>query len=107
MKSFTLAITLYILLGGILYATANNTNPADNLLTKTEYPRQSAFFAFYEAGVEAVIDGTKHNLNCTPYRNELGEWEAWVAPSGDFIKIGESGTTTARIAGRFYTFLPE
>lgn len=107
---FTIAaIALHISLGGLLFAatTPETIEPADNLLTKTEFPKQGAFFAFYEYGAEAVIDGTKHNLNCTPYKNELCEWEAWVTPTGDFIKIGENGTTTAKINGKYMTFLPE
>lgn len=102
---FTIAaVLLHITLGGILFAA---TEPTDNLTTKADYPRQGAFIAFYEAGAEVAINGTPYRLQCTPYRNDLNEWEAVETPTGDFIKIGENGTTAARIGGKYYTFLPE
>lgn len=104
-KWYTIAaIALHMTLGGILYAAIT---PEDHLLTKADYSRQSAFIAFYEVGAEISVDGTVYRLQCTPYKNDLGEWEAFESPTGDFVKIGENGTTTARIAGRYYTFLPE
>lgn len=101
------AIAFHIFLVGILYATANNTKPEDTLLTKADYPRQSAFVQVWGDRAEIAIAGARYELSCTPYRNDLNEWEAVETPTGDFVKIGENGTTTARIGGKYYTFLPE
>lgn len=105
---FTIAaIFLHLTFGGLLYVAANNTNPEDQLLTKADYPRQSAFIQIWGDRAEIAIDGTRYELQCTPYKNDLGGWEAVEYPTGNFIKIGENGTTTARINGEYRTFLPE
>ena len=99
---------MHIALFGLLYAgTAANTNPKDRYLTQVNYPKQGVSIALYAGSAEIGIEGRTRVLECSPYRNDLGEWEAVEGPTGDFLIIGQSGTTTARIGGKYLTFLPE
>lgn len=105
-RIFTIAaVALHLILASVLYAAA--TNPKDHYLTQVNYPKQGVSIALYAGSAEILYEGRTHVLECSPYRNDLGEWEAVEGPTGDFLIIGQSGTTTARIGGKYLTFLPE
>lgn len=101
----TIVVLLHLLLASVLYAAA--TNPKDRYLTQINYPRQGVSIALYAGSAEIGIEGRTHVMECSPYRNALGEWEAVEGPTGDFIRIGENGTTECRIGGKYMVFLVE
>lgn len=103
------AVVLHIIFGGILYAaTTTQNDPTDDILVRANYSRQSAFLLISSANAEIIIDGSRYELSCSPYKNALNQVEAIEGPTGNFILYDAgSGTATARIGGKYYTFLSE
>ena len=99
------AIALHIALASVVLASA--TDPKEQYLTQVNYPKQGVSIALYAGSAEIGIEGRTHVLECSPYRNELQEWEAIEGPTGDYVLVHPSGVTEARIGGKYYTFLPE
>lgn len=100
---------LHILFAGILYAaTTTQNDPMDEIIVRADYPKQSAFLLISSANAEIIIDGSRYELSCSPYKNALGQIEAIETPTQNFIVYDAgSGTATARIGGKYYTFLSE
>ena len=99
------AIVLHFILLGVCIAAA--TDPKQQYLMQFNYPKQGVSIALYVGCAEIGIEGRTHVLECSPYRNELQEWEAIEGPTGDYVLVHPSGVTEARIGGKYYTFLPE
>lgn len=105
-RIFTLAaIVLHIVLAGVVLAAASD--PKDQYLTQISYPRQGVTIGIYAGSADFGYMGRTHVLECSPYKNDLGEWEAIEGPTGDYIIIRGNGVTEARIGGKYLVFLPE